>query len=388
MMDHLVYLDNSATTRVSEPVLRAMLPFLTEQYGNPSSIYTLGQQAKAAIEEAREKVAKAINAKPREIFFTSCGTESDNWAIRGTARRMAAKGKKHLVTSAFEHHAVLHACKALEREGFEVTYLPVSADGLVDPAAVAAAIRPDTALVTIMYANNEIGTIQPIGEIGKICREKGVWFHTDAVQALGNVRIDVAAEQIDMLSLSGHKIHAPKGVGALYIRQGVLPESLMEGGGQESRRRPGTENTASIVGLGQAVEDAYADFDEKIARMAALRDRLIDGLLKIPDTRLNGSRERRLCTNVNISFKGIEGEGILLWLDMNGVAASSGSACTSGSLDPSHVLLAIGLDHGTAHGSLRLSLGRYNTDADVDHVLAVLPGIIARLRELSPVYQA
>jgi cysteine desulfurase len=387
-MDHLVYLDNSATTRVSEPVLRAMLPFLTEQYGNPSSIYTLGQQAKAAIEEAREKVAKAINAKPREIFFTSCGTESDNWAIRGTARRMAAKGKKHLVTSAFEHHAVLHACKALEREGFEVTYLPVSADGLVDPAAVAAAIRPDTALVTIMYANNEIGTIQPIGEIGKICREKGVWFHTDAVQALGNVRIDVAAEQIDMLSLSGHKIHAPKGVGALYIRQGVLPESLMEGGGQESRRRPGTENTASIVGLGQAVEDAYADFDEKIARMAALRDRLIDGLLKIPDTRLNGSRERRLCTNVNISFKGIEGEGILLWLDMNGVAASSGSACTSGSLDPSHVLLAIGLDHGTAHGSLRLSLGRYNTDADVDHVLAVLPGIIARLRELSPVYQA
>ncbi len=387
-MDHLVYLDNSATTRVSEPVLRAMLPFLTEQYGNPSSIYTLGQQAKAAIEEAREKVAKAINAKPREIFFTSCGTESDNWAIRGTARRMAAKGKKHLVTSAFEHHAVLHACKALEREGFEVTYLPVSADGLVDPAAVAAAIRPDTALVTIMYANNEIGTIQPIGEIGKICREKGVWFHTDAVQALGNVRIDVAAEQIDMLSLSGHKIHAPKGVGALYIRQGVLPESLMEGGGQESRRRPGTENTASIVGLGQAVEDAYADFDEKIARMAALRDRLIDGLLKIPDTRLNGSRERRLCTNVNVSFKGIEGEGILLWLDMNGVAASSGSACTSGSLDPSHVLLAIGLDHGTAHGSLRLSLGRYNTDADVDHVLAVLPGIIARLRELSPVYQA
>ena len=387
-MDHLVYLDNSATTRVSEPVLRAMLPFLTKQYGNPSSIYTLGQQAKAAIEEAREKVAKAINAKPREIFFTSCGTESDNWAIRGTARRMAAKGKKHLVTSAFEHHAVLHACKALEREGFEVTYLPVSADGLVDPAAVAAAIRPDTALVTIMYANNEIGTIQPIGEIGKICREKGVWFHTDAVQALGNVRIDVAAEQIEMLSLSGHKIHAPKGVGALYIRQGVLPESLMEGGGQESRRRPGTENTASIVGLGQAVEDAYADFDEKIARMAALRDRLIDGLLKIPDTRLNGSRERRLCTNVNVSFKGIEGEGILLWLDMNGVAASSGSACTSGSLDPSHVLLAIGLDHGTAHGSLRLSLGRYNTDADVDHVLAVLPGIIARLRELSPVYQA
>lgn len=387
-MDHLVYLDNSATTRVSEPVLRAMLPFLTEQYGNPSSIYTLGQQAKAAIEEAREKVAKAINAKPREIFFTSCGTESDNWAIRGTARRMAAKGKKHLVTSAFEHHAVLHACKALEREGFEVTYLPVSADGLVDPAAVAAAIRPDTALVTIMYANNEIGTIQPIGEIGKICREKGVWFHTDAVQALGNVRIDVAAEQIDMLSLSGHKIHAPKGVGALYIRQGVLPESLMEGGGQESRRRPGTENTASIVGLGQAVKDAYADFDEKTARMAALRDRLIDGLLKIPDTQLNGSRERRLCTNVNVSFKGIEGEGILLWLDMNGVAASSGSACTSGSLDPSHVLLAIGLDHGTAHGSLRLSLGRYNTDADVDHVLAVLPGIIARLRELSPVYQA
>ncbi|MBR6791225.1 MAG: cysteine desulfurase NifS [Oscillospiraceae bacterium] len=386
-MDRLVYLDNSATTKISDSVLRAMLPWLTENYGNPSSLYSVGQQAHAAIDEARAKVAAALNAKPREIFFTGCGTESDNWAIKGAAHRLAAKGKKHIITSAFEHHAVLHTCQTLEKEGFEITYLPVDAEGYVNPADVEAAIRPDTALVTIMYANNEIGTIQPIAEIGRICREKKVWFHTDAVQAVGNVRIDVEAECIDMLSLSGHKIHAPKGVGVLYIRQGVFIENLMDGGAQESRRRAGTENLASIVGLGQAIEDAYADFDEKVAKMTALRDRLMDGLLAIPHTRLNGGRDKRLCTNVNISFEGIEGEGILLWLDMNNIAASSGSACTSGSLDPSHVLLAIGLDHGTAHGSLRLSLGKYNNDEDVEYALEVIPGVIAKLRAMSPVWQ-
>jgi len=386
-MDRLVYLDNSATTRISDSVLRAMLPWLTENYGNPSSLYSIGQQAHAAIDEAREKVAAALNAKPREIFFTGCGTESDNWAIKGAAHRLAAKGKKHIITSAFEHHAVLHTCQALEKEGFEITYIPVNAEGYVDPADVEAAIRPDTALVTIMYANNEIGTIQPIAEIGRICREKKVWFHTDAVQAVGNVRIDVEAECIDMLSLSGHKIHAPKGVGVLYIRQGVFINTFMDGGAQESRRRAGTENLASIVGLGQAIEDAYIDFDTKVEKMTALRDKLIDGLLAIPHTRLNGGRDKRLCTNVNISFEGIEGEGILLWLDMNNIAASSGSACTSGSLDPSHVLLSIGLDHGTAHGSLRLSLGKYNTEEDVDYALEVIPGVIAKLRAMSPVWQ-
>ena len=386
-MDRLVYLDNSATTKISDSVLRAMLPWLTENYGNPSSLYSIGQEAHAAIDEARAKVAAALNAKPREIFFTGCGTESDNWAIKGAAHRLAAKGKKHIITSTFEHHAVLHTCETLAKEGFEITYLPVNAEGYVDPADVEAAIRPDTALVTIMYANNEIGTIQPIAEIGRICREKKVWFHTDAVQAVGNVRIDVEAECIDMLSLSGHKIHAPKGVGVLYIRQGVFIDNLMDGGAQENRRRAGTENLASIVGLGQAIEDAYTDFDAKVEKMTAMRDRLIDGLLAIPHTRLNGGRDKRLCTNVNISFEGIEGEGILLWLDMNHIAASSGSACTSGSLDPSHVLLSIGLDHGTAHGSLRLSLGKYNNDEDVDYALEVIPGVIAKLRAMSPVWQ-
>ena len=386
-MDRLVYLDNSATTKISDSVLHAMLPWLTENYGNPSSLYSIGQQSHAAIDEARAKVAAALNAKPREIFFTGCGTESDNWAIKGAARRLAAKGKKHIITSVFEHHAVLHTCEALAKEGFEITYLPVDSEGYVNPADVEKAIRPDTAIVSIMYANNEIGTIQPIAEIGRICREKKVWFHTDAVQAVGNVRIDVEKENIDMLSLSGHKIHAPKGVGVLYIRQGVFIDNFMDGGAQEARRRAGTENLASIVGLGQAMEDAHADLEAKVEKMTALRDKLIEGLLKIPHTRLNGGRDKRLCTNVNISFEGIEGEGILLWLDMNGIAASSGSACTSGSLDPSHVLLAIGLDHGTAHGSLRLSLGKYNTEEDVDYALEVIPGVIEKLRAMSPVWQ-
>ena len=387
-MDHLVYLDNSATTRISDTVLQSMMPYLTEEYGNPSSTYMLGQRAAQAIEAAREKVAKALNCKPREIYFTGCGSESDNWAIKGAARRLAKKGKKHIITSVFEHHAVLHTCQALEKEGFEVTYLPVSKDGFVDPAAVEAAIRPDTALVTIMYANNEIGTIQPIKEIGRLCREHKVWFHTDAVQALGNVRIDVQDQNIDMLSLSGHKIHAPKGVGVLYVKLGVGIDNFVDGGAQEHNHRAGTENLASIVGFGTAIEEAYEDFDAKVEKLTRLRNKLMDNILaEIPNTILNGSKENRLCTNVNVSFEGIEGEGILLFLDMNNIAASSGSACTSGSLDPSHVLLSIGLPHGTAHGSLRLSLGKYNTEEEVDYVLEKLPAIIARLRSMSPVWQ-
>lgn len=386
-MDRFVYLDNSATTKISERVFEAMTPYLTEHYGNPSSIYRIGREAHTAIDEAREKVAKALNAKPREIYFTGCGTESDNWAIKGAVHRLAKKGKKHIITSVFEHHAVLHTCQSLEKEGFEVTYLPVDSEGYINPEDVKNAIREDTALVTIMYANNEIGTIQPIGEIGKICREKKVLFHTDAVQAVGNVRIDVEAQNIDMLSLSGHKIHAPKGVGALYIRQGVVIDNFMDGGAQENNKRAGTENLASIVGLGVAMEEAHDRLEEKAEKLTALRDKLIDNLLKIPHTRLNGGRERRLCTNVNISFEGIEGEGLLLLLDLNGIAGSSGSACTSGSLDPSHVLLSIGLEHGIAHGSLRLSLGRYNTEEDVDYALQVIPQVVERLRSMSPVWQ-
>lgn len=386
-MDRFVYLDNSATTKVSERVFEAMVPYLTEHYGNPSSIYGIGREAHAAIDEAREKVAKAINAKSREIYFTGCGTESDNWAIKGAARHLAKKGKKHIITSVFEHHAVLHTCQSLEKEGFEVTYLTVDSEGYVSPSDVENAIREDTALVTIMYANNEIGTIQPIAEIGKICRDKKVLFHTDAVQAIGNVRIDVQAENIDMLSLSGHKIHAPKGVGALYVRQGVVIDNFMDGGAQENNKRGGTENLASIVGLGAAMEEAHNGLEGKAAKLTVLRDKLIDNLLKIPHTRLNGGRENRLCTNVNISFEGIEGEGLLLLLDLNGIAGSSGSACTSGSLDPSHVLLAIGLEHGIAHGSLRLSLGRYNTEEDVDYALQVIPQVVERLRAMSPVWQ-
>ena len=387
-MDHYVYLDNSATTKISERVFRSMVPYLTEHYGNPSSIYTMGREASMAIEAARAKVAAAFNASPREIYFTGCGSESDNWAIKGAARRLARmQGKKHIITSVFEHHAVLHTCQSLEREGFEVTYIPVDAKGYVNPADVEKAIRPDTAIVSIMYANNEIGTIQPIKEIGAICKAHKVLFHTDAVQAVGNVCIDVKDENIDLMSLSGHKIHAPKGVGAMYIRRGVLIDNFMDGGGQESGKRAGTENLASIVGLGTAIEETYENFEEKTEKMARLRDKLMEGLLKIPCTRLNGGREHRLCTNVNISFGGIEGEGLLLLLDLNGIAASSGSACTSGSLDPSHVLLAIGLEHGIAHGSLRLSLGSDTTDEDIDYTLETVPKVVTRLREMSPVWQ-
>ncbi len=384
-----VYADNAATTAVSEEVLAAMLPFYREVYGNPSSLYELGQQAKAPLEQARADVAACLGAKPNEIYFTSCGSESDNWAIKGAARAQRRKhGKTHIITSAFEHHAVLHTCQALEKDGFTVTYLPVHEDGLVRPEELSAAITDDTALVTIMYANNEIGTIQPIEELGRICKERGILFHTDAVQAVGNVHIDVKAQNIDMLSLSGHKIHAPKGVGALYIRSGVLIENFMDGGAQERGRRAGTENVAQIVGLATAIKRATETIDERVARLTPMRDKLIDGVLKIDRSRLNGSREHRLPGNVSFCFQGVEGESLLLLLDMHGISGSSGSACTSGSLDPSHVLLSIGLPHEVAHGSLRLSFGDYNTMEDVDYILEVLPGIIERLRNMSPLWDA
>lgn len=384
-----VYADNAATTAVSDQVLNAMLPFYKEIYGNPSSLYALGQEAKAPLEEARATVAACLGAKPNEIYFTSCGTESDNWAIKGCARAQRKKsGKNHIITSAFEHHAVLHTCQALEREGFSVTYLDVHGDGLVRPEELEAAITDQTALVTIMYANNEIGTIQPIAEIGEICKKHGVPFHTDAVQAIGNVHIDVKAQNIDMLSLSGHKIHAPKGVGALYIRAGLAVENFMDGGAQERGKRGGTENLASIAGLATAIRVATDSIDQRIARLTPMRDKLIDGILKIQRSRLNGSREHRLPGNASFCFQGVEGESLLLLLDMKGVSASSGSACTSGSLDPSHVLLSIGLPHEVAHGSLRLSFGDYNTMEDVDYILEVLPQIIDRLRNMSPLWDA
>ena len=366
MEKRFVYADNAATTSVSQSVIDAMMPYLTENYGNASSIYSIARISKRAIEAARAKVAAALGAEPREIFFTSCGTESDNWAIKGAALRLAAKGKKHIITTNFEHHAVLHTCEYLEKHGFEVTYLPVDSMGLVSAEQVAAAIRPDTALVTVMYANNEIGTIQPISEIGAVCREKGVWFHTDAVQAVGNVPINVKEQNIDMLSLSGHKIHAPKGIGAMYVRKGIILDNFVHGGGQESGKRGGTENTAFIVGLGQAIEDAVNTLEERTERLTRLRNRLIEGMLRIPASRLNGDLVKRLPGNANVSFEAVEGEALLLRLDLKGICGSSGSACTSGSLDPSHVLLAIGLPHEIAHGSLRLSLGDNSTDEDVD----------------------
>ena len=387
-MNRTVYADNAATTAVSPEVLEAMLPFYKEVYGNPSSLYALGQEAKKPLEEARATVANCLGAQPREIYFTSCGTESDNWAIKGAARALKKKGKTHIITSAFEHHAVLHTCQALEKEGFTVTYLDVHEDGLVRPEELEAAIMEETGLVTIMYANNEIGTIQPIPEIGAICRKHGVLFHTDAVQAVGNVEIDVAAQNIDMLSLSGHKLHAPKGVGALYIRTGVVIQNFMDGGAQERGKRGGTENVAYIVGLAKAMELACSTIPERRERLSAMRDKLIDGILKIDRCRLNGDRVHRLPGNVSFCFQGVEGESLLLMLDLKGISASSGSACTSGSLDPSHVLLAIGLPHEVAHGSLRLSFGDYNTMEDIDYILETLPPIIERLRSMSPLWDA
>ena len=387
-MSKMIYADNAATTQVSQRVFQKMLPWLSQHYGNPSSIYGIGREARGAVEDARAQLAQALNAQPSEIFFTACGTESDNWAIKGVAHALAAKGKKHIITSAIEHHAVLHTCKALEKEGFTVTYLPVDRDGLVSVADVEKAITRETALVSIMFANNEIGTIQPVAEIGAACRSRGVPFHTDAVQAVGHLPIDVEALNIDLLSLSAHKFHGPKGVGALYIRKGCpFPATLLEGGGQERGRRAGTENVAGIVGMGAAIVEALEGLPEKTARVQAMRDRLIGALTKLPKTHLNGHPHRRLPGNCNISFEGVEGESLLLLLDNRDICASSGSACTSGSLDPSHVLLAIGLPHEVAHGSLRLSLGDLNTSDQVEEIITGVTQVVERLRAMSPVWE-
>ncbi|MFZ5989787.1 MAG: cysteine desulfurase NifS [Bacillota bacterium] len=387
MNDKLIYLDHAATTPVSPEVLEAMLPYFTEKFGNASSIYSIGRESKKAIEEAREKVAKAIGAQAREIFFTGSGTEADNWAIKGVAYANRSKGN-HIITTNIEHHAVLHTCQYLESDGFEVTYLPVDENGLVSPQQILEAIKPNTILITIMFANNEIGTIQPIGEIGKIAREKGIYFHTDAVQAVGNVHINVVDLSVDLLSLSSHKFYGPKGVGALYVRKGVKVTSFLHGGAQERGRRASTENIAGIVGLGKAVEHASQNIDEHNKKLVDLRDRTIEEVMKkIPFVKLNGDRSKRLPGNVNFSFEFIEGESLLLMLDMKGIAASSGSACTSGSLDPSHVLLAIGLPHEIAHGSLRITFGVENTHEDIDYLMEVLPMIVERLREMSPLYE-
>ena len=387
MEKRFVYADNSATTRVSEAALAAAMPYFRERYGNASSIYALGMSAARDLVKARQQVADALGAKPNEIYFTSGGSESDNWAIKGAAEVGAAKGKKHIITSVFEHHAVLHTCQYLEKHGFEVTYLPVSPMGLIDPEDVRKAIRDDTCLVTIMFANNEIGTIQPIEKIGEICHEKHVLFHTDAVQAVGNVPIDVVKMHIDLLSLSGHKIHAPKGVGAMYMRSGVNLPNLIHGGAQERTKRAGTENMPSIMALGVAITDICKNIPERAAKVEKMRDRLITELLKIKESRLNGDPKQRLCGNVNISFRGVEGESLLLSLDLLGICASSGSACTSGSLDPSHVLLAIGLTHEIAHGSLRLTINEETTDEDIDYIIEKVPEVVKKLRGMSPLWE-
>lgn len=381
-----IYMDNGATTRVTEPVFEAMQPYFCEIYGNPSSAHNFGYVSRHAIDAAREQVAKAINADVNEIYFTGCGTESDNWAVRGAAYENVKKGR-HIITTAIEHHAILHTCAQLEKEGFEVTYLPVDEYGFVTPEQLDAAIRPDTTLVSIMTANNEIGTIEPIAELAAVCKKHGVLFHTDAVQAIGSVKIDVKAMQIDMLSMSGHKFHAPKGIGVLYIRKGVRLQQFMNGGAQERNRRAGTENLASIVGIGKAIEIATADIDAHNKKLSAIRDHMIERILKeIPYTRLNGHPTTRLPGNVNVCFRFIEGESLLMLLDAKGIAGSSGSACTSGSLDPSHVLLAIGLPHEIAHGSLRLSLSEENTMEEADYVVDALVEIVSRLRSMSPLY--
>ncbi len=381
-----VYMDNGATTRVTEPVMEAMQPYFCQIFGNPSSVHGFGREARKAVEAARVQVAKAIGAEPREIYFTGCGTESDNWALRGAAYANVKKGK-HIITTNIEHHAILHTCQQLEKEGFEITYLPVDTDGLVTPEQLEAAIRPDTVLVSIMYANNEVGTIEPIPELAAVAKKHGVLFHTDAVQAIGHVAIDVKAQNIDMLSMSGHKFHAPKGIGALYVRHGVRLQRLMQGGAQERGQRPGTENLAGIVGIGKAIELATTDLDSRVAKMTAIRDHMIERLTKeIPHIQVNGHRTRRMCGNVNVSFYFIESESVLLHLDMKGVAASSGSACTSGSLDPSHVLLAIGVSHEHANGSVRLSLCDENTMEEADYVVDCLVEIVAKLRAMSPLY--
>lgn len=382
-----VYADNAATTKLSDTAFQAMLPYLKDTYGNASSLYRIGQDAHHGVQAARETVAAVLNAEPSEVYFTSGGSEADNWAIKGVAELMAKKGKKHIITTSFEHHAVLHTVRKLEQYGFEITYLPVYEDGIVKVEDVKNAIREDTALVTVMYANNEIGTVQPIAEIGAVCREKGVLFHTDAVQAAGHLAIDVKAQNIDMLSMSAHKFHGPKGIGALYCRKGIRLPNLIEGGAQERGRRAGTEAVYAVAGMAAALKEANDRMADNTAKVTALRDRLIDGLLKIDCSRLNGDRTQRLPGNVNVSFEGVEGESLLLYLDMKGISASSGSACTSGSLDPSHVLLAIGLPHEVAHGSLRLTLCETNTQEEVDYIISCVPEIIERLRSMSPLWE-
>ena len=382
-----VYADNAATTKMSRTAIEAMLPYFDKVYGNPSSLHSTGQEAKEALDAARETVAQCLGCEPREIYFTSGGSEADNQAIISAARFGARKNKKHIISTAFEHHAVLHTLQRLEKEGFEVTYLDVSCGHNITAQQVEAAIRPDTCLVTVMYANNEIGSVLPIAEIGAICKAKGVLFHTDAVQAAGHIHIDVKAQNIDMLSLSGHKFHGPKGVGALYARRGIPLTNVIEGGAQERGKRGGTENIAGICGMAAALKESCDHIDVNMPRVAAMRDRLIEGLSKIPHCDLNGDRVNRLPGNVSFCFEGIEGESLLLLLDYKGVSASSGSACTSGSLDPSHVLLAIGRVHDVAHGSLRLSLCEYNTDEEVDHILTVVPEVVQYLRNMSPVWR-
>lgn len=382
-----VYADNAATTKLSETALQAMMPYLTDTFGNASSLYSLGQDAHHGVQAARTAVAAVLGADTNEIYFTSGGSEADNWAIKGVAELMAKKGKKHIITSAFEHHAVLHTVKKLEEQGFRITYLPVYENGIVKVEDVKNAICEDTALVTIMYANNEIGTIQPVAEIGAVCHEKGVLFHTDAVQAVGHVAIDVKAQNIDLMSMSAHKFHGPKGIGALYCKKGIRLPNLIEGGAQERGRRAGTEAVYAMAGMAAALTEANDALAQNTAKLTALRDRLIDGLLKVESSRLNGDRQNRLPGNVNISFEGVEGESLLLYLDMKGISASSGSACTSGSLDPSHVLLAIGLPHEVAHGSLRLSLCESNTEEEIDYIISCVPEIIERLRNMSPLWE-
>ena len=387
-MDKSIYFDHAATTAVKKEVLQEMLPYFTEKYGNASTVYRIGQVSKAALDDARARVAKVFNCKPNEIFFTGCGSESDNWAIKGAARANKAKGN-HIITTAIEHHAVLHTCKTLEKEGFEVTYLPVDKYGLVSADDVKNAIKDNTILISIMYANNEIGTIEPIAEIAEIAKEKGILMHTDAVQAAGAVPIDLSKLKVDLMSLSAHKFNGPKGVGALYIRSGVRIANIIDGGAQERGKRAGTENLPGIIGLAKALELASASMEEKDKKITALRDYIIKNIEeKIPYCRLNGHRTQRLPGNVNFSFEFIEGESLLLWLDINGIAASSGSACTSGSLDPSHVLLAIGLKHETAHGSLRVSLGEENTYEEADYFIEKLVGIVDKLRKMSPLYES
>lgn len=382
-----IYLDHAATTPVKPEVLEAMMPYFTQNFGNPSSIYQVAQINKQAIDEARETIAKHLGANTNEIFFTSGGTEADNWAIKGIIESNKNKGN-HIITTKIEHHAVLHTCEYLEKQGFEVTYLDVNEEGVINLEELKAAIKDTTILISIMYANNEVGTIMPIEEIGAIAKEHGIAFHTDAVQAIGQVRINVKEQNIDALSLSGHKIYGPKGIGVLYIRRGLRITNLIHGGAQERGRRAGTENVPAIVGLAKAMEIAYTDFNAKNERIKTLRDKLMNGILEsIPYSKLNGSSTNRLANNVNIGFEFVEGESLLLLLDMNGVAASSGSACTSGSLDPSHVLLALGLPHEKAHGSLRLTLGETTTEKDVDYVLEKLPAIVQRMRDMSPLYE-